>query len=295
MLADFKQTLVAGASNQVGYFLLPRLQAAGHSVIALSRQVPRESSTGIDWQQCDLRTETPHVNQACNLIFVAPLTLLVPLLQRLGNNVQRVIAFSSTSRFTKAASDSAVERAVAQQLADAEQAALEYCAQQQIPCTLFRPTLIYGCGRDKNVSFIVRFIQRFGFFPLLGQGQGLRQPVHADDLAQACVSALANPRTFDRIYNLSGGETLSYRAMLEVIFQRLHRSPRIVVLPAALFAFSIRLLKALPSFSHLTPAMANRMNQDLCFDHQSAVDDFQYQPRAFSHSDLGFNSDMRPS
>ncbi len=97
------------------------------------------------------------------------------------------------------------------------------CEALGIAWTLFRPTLVYGCGRDGNITFIASCIRRFGFFPLAGGGRGLRQPVHAADLAQACADALDNPRTHAKAYNLSGGSTVTYRQMAEAVFRQLGR------------------------------------------------------------------------
>ena len=101
---------------------------------------------------------------------------------------------------------------------------------------ILRPTLIYGLGQDKNISEIVRLIRRFGFFPLVGQAKGLRQPVHAEDVATACLSALEKTDVVNRAYNLSGGETLSYREMINRVFTALGRRPRLI--PYRSLAFS---------------------------------------------------------
>ncbi|OUD15705.1 NAD-dependent epimerase/dehydratase family protein [Thioflexithrix psekupsensis] len=290
-----KITLVAGASNQIGYFLLPRLLAAGQRVIALSRHAmpsdpfpEAKKYSHWQWQVCDLARDTPQLSEAFGLIFAAPLPLLVPLLQRLENkNIVRVIAFSSTSRFSKIDSPYFKEQQIAQQLADAEMALTQYTKQHHLPCTILRPTLIYGCGRDKTVTVMAHFIRRFGFFPMVGSGEGLRQPVHADDLAQACVTIYAHTRTFGQSYNLSGGETLTYRAMVEKIFFDLKRSPRIISISPHLFSLAIRIVRYWPKYAYLTPTMVQRMNHDLCFNHDVAHLDFGYQPRLFQSSDLG--------
>ena len=87
---------------------------------------------------------------------------------------------------------------------------------------------------DRNVTMIARFIRRFGFFPLVGNGKGYRQPVHADDVAAACLMVLNRPITFNRNYNLSGGQTLTFREMVEAIFLALDKKPRIVSIPLIL-------------------------------------------------------------
>ena len=150
--------------------------------------------------------------------------------------------------------------------------------------TIFRPTLVYDGVRDKNVMVIARFIRRFGFFPLLGDGAGLRQPVHADDLAEACLMALDQPATFERAYNLSGEETLSYRQMVEKIFGSLGKPARFLIIPAWLFRAAIRVVMLLPGKRNMTPEMATRMNADLCFDHADATRNFGFSPRPFLSS-----------
>ena len=121
---------------------------------------------------------------------------------------------------------------------------------------ILRPTLIYGRGRDKNISEMARFIRRFGFFPIFGQAEGLRQPVHAEDVAGACVAALETSAATNRMYYLSGGETLSYREMTGRIFSVLGRHPRLLHVPLGLFRFAVACLRWLPRYRNWSVAMA---------------------------------------
>jgi nucleoside-diphosphate-sugar epimerase len=116
--------------------------------------------------------------------------------------VRRLIAFSSTSAATKADSAEPEERAVAARLRDGEAAVQAFCDARGVAWTVFRPTLIYAEGRDANVSRLARLIARWRVFPLAGEGRGRRQPVHAEDLALACLQALDRPETFGRRYDL---------------------------------------------------------------------------------------------
>lgn len=278
---------VTGATNQIGQFLLPRLQATGFLITAFSRQ-QHVNTNDIRWQSLDLSVsldilhlsdESPQV-----LFHLAPLPLLPSLLTHLATRIpfKHIVAIGSTSCFTKANSPDRKERRIARQLRDAEMAIMAIAQQYNLTWTLLRPTLVYGCGQDKNITFIARFIHRFGFFPLVGQGAGLRQPVHADDIALACLQAYATPKAHNQAYNLSGGQTLSYRDMVETIFRYLGKQPRILPIPLPIFQFTTRCFNRLPAFSHLSTAMIARMNQDLCFDHTAAQRDFGYQPRRFN-------------
>jgi nucleoside-diphosphate-sugar epimerase len=281
-----RRIIVTGATSIIARFLLPRLLETGYEVFAISRNhvENRLSGNKLSWQVADISDpdQLPKVDGA-TLIHLAPLWLLPPLLPVLESlRTRRVIAFGSTSMFSKANSADSGERELAARLSVAEEDIKKTCGALGIDWTVLRPTLVYDCERDKNISRIARFIERFGFFPLLGKGTGLRQPVHADDLAKACVSALDRPITFNRGYNLSGGETLTYRQMVERIFCSLGKPVRIVTVPASAYYLGIQLMGLLFDKRNLNPEMANRMNADLCFAHTEATCDFGFTPRLFS-------------
>ncbi len=272
--------IVAGASSLVGRHLLPRLRAAGLSVIAFSRS-EQPSEPGVVWRVHDIDQGWPPDLLLDGAIYVhlAPLWKLDALLgdlrsQRLG----RIVAFSSTSVLSKAHSPDPAEQRLVSLLADSE-SRLQHSG---LPFTVIRPTLIYGAGRDKNVAQIARLIRRIGFFPLIGEGRGLRQPVHADDLAAAVVAISARPATLGQVYELSGGETLSYREMVRRISLAVGKSPRILQVHPALFALALRMARVLPRFRHLNMEMVWRMNENLVFSHQLASQAFGYLPRPFT-------------
>ena len=173
------------------------------------------------------------------------------------------------------------EQAFAAEQIAAEAKVAELCEAAHAAWTVFRPTLIYGAGMDRNVVVIARLIRRFGVFPLFGAASGRRQPVHADDLAAACVAALVEPRAFNAAYELAGGETLSYREMVERIFVAEGKTPRFLPVPLAAFRAAMWCVSRIPRFKDFNAEMARRMNEDLVFDTSRAVRDFGFAPRKF--------------
>jgi len=268
--------LITGATGQIGHFLLPLLQ---HESIAISRRF-QQSSKNIQWITADLRAPLNISTEIDCLLHLAGL----PLFPKIP--AQRVIAFSSTSRFTKENSSDLRERKIAQTLIKAEENFVEFCEKNNIKWTLFYPTLIYGAGIDKNITVLSHFIQQWGFFPLLGEAKGLRQPVHAEDLAIACIQILENPQTHFKRYFLTGSDVLTYKQMIAVIFEQLHKKPRFLSLPVKILKLGFQALNLLPQFEYLSPAMLERMNQDLCFSSQMAIDDFGFQARGFKPDKL---------
>jgi nucleoside-diphosphate-sugar epimerase len=277
--------LVIGAASQIGYDLLPQLVEAGHEVVAVSRsQAPRDTR-GAKWLRLDLsdpaRLGTSGI-RARSVVSLAPIRIVPPLIDAFADlGAGRVIAFSSTSRFTKAASADPAERSLAAELLQSEEAVAGRCEARGIDWTIFRPTLVYSPGLDRNVSEIGRFILRFGFFPIVGRGRGKRQPVHAADLAAACAAAIASSEPPARAYNLSGGETLTYRGMVRRIFQAFGRNPRIVTVPPGLLKTAVHVARIVPRLRKLSPELVTRMNTDMCFDHVDAARDLGFQPRQF--------------
>jgi nucleoside-diphosphate-sugar epimerase len=276
---------LTGASSTIGSLLAPLLQHCGMPVHVLGRHSVG-CAEGNAWHFLDLTDKTQDVPaaDADTLIHTASLWLLPGWIEGFhARGVRRLIAFSSTSRFTKQASTSPYELEVVNKLIAAEDHVTLECERLGIAWTIFRPTMIYGgAGGDRNVADIARLICRFGFFPLLGRAGGLRQPVHARDLATACVQSLAAPASYNKTYNLSGGETLAYVDMVRRIFDTLGRQPRFIRIPLTAFRLAVSLARLHPGFAHLTPDMALRMQADLVFDHGEATRDFGYRPGEFS-------------
>ena len=220
-----------------------------------------------------------------NWIWWAPIWVLPDYFSLLETSgARRVVVLSSTSRFTKVGFGDTAENVIAAKLIDSEARVQAWSESRGIEWVILRPTLIYGLGRGKNISEIARFIRRFGFFPVLGRAQGLRQPIHAEDVAAACVSALQAPGAANRAYNISGGETLSYREMVIRVFDALGRRPRLLTVPLWAFRLAVSMLRRLLRYRQWSAAMAERMNSDLVFDHADATRDLGFKPCTFSIS-----------
>ena len=281
MPSPFEQpVLVLGATSLVGRFLLPLAAERGLDVVALSRSPARGGA--VRWMQADLAAPdlASRLPDAPTVLSLSPMWLLPPALEALqAHGMRRLVAFSSTSRFTKVDSSEPSERAVARRLAEAEAATVALCEAHGVGWTLLRPTLIYAEGEDANVSRLAALIRRWRVLPLSGAGEGLRQPVHAADLAAAALAAAESDAAAGRAYDLPGGETLSYRAMAERIFEALGMPPRIVSIPPLLWGVGLQL--ASPLLPGATSAMGERMAQDLVFDGEAAARDFGWAPRPF--------------
>jgi uncharacterized protein YbjT (DUF2867 family) len=258
---------VLGGGSFVALYLLPRLERAGYA----TWRVPRAAATTASLAPGPIRA----------VVALCPIWGLVERLPHLAEaGVRRLVAVSSTSRSSKAASPDPADRAVAARLAAAEEAIAVWAGAHGVRSVILRPTLVYDGVRDSNVTTIAGFVRRWGVFPLVGAGTGLRQPLHADDLAAACVAALAAPEPRP-CYDVSGGETLTYREMIGRIFDTVGRRPRFVHVPRSAVRSLLPLAGWLPHWRGASLAALDRMNEPLVADHAAASRDLNFAPRAF--------------
>ena len=269
-----------GAGGIVGPYLLERLVRAGYTIDCLSRRQAPSLPHGVRWTTIDLKAPGPWRCHPGTIAFcILPLWLVPPVLPCLSA-ARQIIAFGSTNVLTKINSADPHERALARRLRKAERDLATYCEPSNLPWTILRPTLIYGGGRDGNISAIAAFICRFGVFPIPSPARGLRQPVHADDLAHAAVAAVDNKAASNTALNLPGGETLTYREMVRKVFLAMGRRPVIVPLPEWLMSAGAKAFRSLEMVEY-GPEAFRRMNRDLVFDDARARTVLGYAPRPF--------------
>ncbi len=278
-----KTVLVTGATSQVGLSVVKHMIAAGAGVLAISRSDPIAfEHEHLRWLKGDLTDDALHLDGYLVDVVVhcAPLWHLPPTLALLKQaEVARVIAFGSTSVFGKVLSRNSYEQGLVEKLARAERDTLERTAQMGMKCTILRPTMTYGVGLDVNVTSLAKLIGFLNFLPVYPPAVGKRQPVHADDLGSAAVKLVNCTAAYGKAYNVSGGEVLTYRAMLERIFAVCGRRPRIeenTTLP-----FILDMVGVMTRKKHINGEIARRMNDDLMFFHDDAARDFGYYGRRF--------------
>ncbi|EGF89607.1 NAD dependent epimerase/dehydratase family protein [Asticcacaulis biprosthecium C19] len=275
---DTTDILVIGARTLVGR----RLRELVPDATFTSRQDLAGNSLYLDLARPESFRPERRFSQ---VIVTAPIWLVSDALLRhlLSLGMRRLVVFSSTSVFTKDVSDEPAEREVVQRLLGGEARVTAFCKASGVAGTILRPTLIYDEGLDDNVSRIRNLIEKLGFFPVCGAASGLRQPVHARDLARAALQVPPAEATHGKSYNLSGADSLSYRDMVARVFAATGRKPAVVSLPEWLWRVGFGVLQRIRPGQALKQnlAMAQRMNHDLWFDHASAARDFGYAPGPF--------------
>ena len=105
------------------------------------------------------------------------------------SGICRVVFVSSTSIFTKLNAPSKSIRLAAE----------SFIRSSDLDWTILRPTMIYGSQRDRNMSRLIKWIDKIKVLPIFGDGRSLQQPIFVRDLAWSIVEVLDDSSTFLRV------------------------------------------------------------------------------------------------
>ncbi|MEA5463457.1 NAD-dependent epimerase/dehydratase family protein [Leptothoe sp. PORK10 BA2] len=211
--------LVMGGTRFIGVYLTRLLLATGHEVTLLNRG-NRPGPEGVEVVMCD-RTSPDALKTALGgRTFDAiydnngrELSDTQPLIELFGHTVQQFIYVSSAGVYLKS-----------EQMPHMEGDAVDpnsrhkgkhhteaYLKQRGIPFTAIRPVYIYG---PQNYNPLEKwFFDRLSYDrPLMipGNGKAITQLGHCEDLAQAMVAILDNPKAIGQIYNISGERYVTF-------------------------------------------------------------------------------------
>lgn len=275
-----QQVLVLGGGSLVGKYLLPLLAEAGYRGYVVSR---KKTDTGLHFAWLptnEVQDASWHLHDRAVIISLWPIWLLGPIMpQFLG--ASQLITLSSTSLFGKAGSLDKQELELVKKISAAEEVVRVNSETFRIPYTILRPTLIYDCISDQNITFMAKIIKRFGFFMVSGEAQGLRQPIHAQDVAQAVVNSIGNKEAYNKSLNIIGGETVTYFTMIRRVAESLGRPIRIFSFPTFFLKNLLRVVRAM-GLTTLSPSLFDRMNQDLAYNGDESVKILKVTPRDFN-------------
>jgi nucleoside-diphosphate-sugar epimerase len=274
------KVFVTGATGFTGSQTVPLLLDRGWEVHCLYRESSDRSvlpQTEIHWHPGNLENQKKlsEAMQGCDtLANIASLGFghaenIVKSAQAAG--IQRAIFISTTAIFTKLNSQSKLTRLAAE--AAIQNSDLNY--------TILRPTMIYGSQRDRNMYRLIRLLRRFPLIPIFGKGDYLQQPVFVDDVANAILQCLDQPKTIGKSYNIAGKKALTYNEVIDTIATIMNRKIYKLYLPDKIVVKFLRLLEKMKIPFPIKAEQVKRLNENKDFSYEEAQFDFNFQPRSF--------------
>lgn len=269
--------LMTGATGNTGFFVLQRLLSLqpDRPILALVRASSDTAALrqlGVPWHVCDLdvpATYLPQVLAGDMLLETANLRHARTMLPALaGVGVTRAFCVTTTGVFSVHHSYSALYREIEQEMRDSS-----------VAVTLLRPSMIYGNERDHNMHKLLRFIAKFPFYPVFGNGRAKMQPVHVEDLAEGIAQAVAGNVYGE--FNLAGPLALPYKQIIDEAFRAVGRRGVMVFIPVGPIALLAGLLERVPRFP-VKREQVIRLQEDKAFDIAGSRRELHYAPRSFA-------------
>ncbi len=253
---------ILGGTGFVGRRLAARLSAAGHEILVLTRHRERHKDLlvlptvrlveGSVRNAALLRREFRGQDAVINL---------VGILNERGRSSHEFdqVHVGLPQTVIQACRDSGVQRLLHMgALGAAEDAPSEYLRSKArgeslvmaagrtgLQVTVFRPSVIFG----RDDSFTNRFVRLLRAIPLvfpLACPESRLQPVHVEDVVQAMVRALGDPRTYGQGYNLCGPRVYTLREIVGYLAAAARVPRRIIALNDSLSRLQAVLLGFAP-------------------------------------------------
>lgn len=151
-------------------------------------------------------------------------------------------------------------------------------SQDRMRWTIIRPTLVYDENGGIEFMKYLEFLKRFPVVPFIGRGQALKNPVHTEDIMEGLIAIAGNPRTYGKVYAMSGGEAISIWELSKLMLRHQGIEKPFVPIPVWTCRALAFLLARLTKNPPLTWQMIAGIIQDANLDHSSATADFGYRP-----------------
>lgn len=256
-MVDKKRILITGATGFLGRPLCASLQQRGWHVTALNRRlqsgpwdqqyafdlnspvVDPEVLTGIDaiihlagiaHDTGFAQTEYAQINVRGSLALA---------LMSVGAEVKRFIYISST-RVVSVLNNLETTDYYAYSKYDAELGLRKISAEQNLPLTIVRPSLVYGAGLKGNLSSLLTAILH-GWIPPLPETEGGVSMIATEDLISALITILENETTIRKTYSLDDGEVYNPRRIYRDTRNHLQKSIPDWSIPISVLATAAKL------------------------------------------------------
>ena len=286
--------LVTGATGHVGARLLARLEDDGHDVRAMARDPDRVRRTST-------RTELAR-GDVLDRSTLGPALQDVETAYYLAHSLGSSGSFSDDDRraaenFGDAAADAGVERLVyLGGLGEGDDLSEHLASRQEVgdilasrvPTIEFRASIVIGPG-SLSFEMVRLLVDNVPAMVLPDWVENVAQPIAIDDVIEYLVAALDVPVEGHRVYEIGGGDRVSYREVLAEYARQTGKSLAAVSVPVPSLPVSIadipEAVAALaPERLRSGAALVESLRFQTAADDDDARRDFGVEPRGLAEA-----------
>lgn len=278
--------LITGSTSQLGEVLVKKLIEKNEKIRCFVREtsnVQNLKHENVEFVYGDFKDNKSIAEAVKNIDYLIHIggiwhgETFLKALDSQSNSVKKAVFVGSTSRFQKVNSNDPKEIGLVRDMTKAE----AYINGSKQKTIIIRPTMLYGIDKDKNIYTLIKFMNKYRFFPIIGAGTGFKQPVHVNDVADAIILSMYKENLCKNEYNIPGASPIEYNQIIKLIKNNLNKRIFVIHVPAALARFGFHLYKIIKPKTFINVEMINRVNKSYTFDYDEAQKDFDYKPMSF--------------
>lgn len=275
--------LVVGGSGFLGGYVLRAAARHGHQVLALARSPAAAHAVAGDGAQ-PIAGDLDDARTLDEAFAAARCEALVCVASLGYGHGPGIVAAAEEAGIPRAVfvSTTAVTTALHPPTKQIRLAAERQILGCGLDWTILRPTMIYGAAGDRNLSRLLRLLNRVPVLPVPGTGTCLHQPVHVADAAAAVLAAVQRPAAVGSLYNVAGPEPLPFTELLHTCARAVGSGTRLVQVPLAPLVTMARGYERLSRHPRIRAEQLLRLGEDKAFAIDDAIRDLGYAPRSFA-------------
>ena len=289
-MTNISSTTLFGGTGFIGRYIVQRLAQAGSLVRLPTRDIDKAlplKVTGEVGQITPILCSTRDDAAIAEAMRGADTLInLLGILFEKGSNSFQCIHVETAARLARIAREQGVKNFVHFSALGADsqskssyarsKAAGEAAVRTFFPeAIILRPSIVFG-PEDGFFNLFASLARFAPALPLIGGGHSKFQPIYVGDVADAVMSALRNPTSAGKTYQLGGGTIYSFRALMELMLSETARKNTLVNLPWGIASLMASAMELLP-----TPLLTRDQVELL------KTDNVIHDPSALNLGDLG--------
>jgi len=291
------RVVITGGSGFVGTHLTRALADSGHQVVVVSRGTrrrPRRSN--VSFVKADLADSPVPLDVFSGADVVIH---LVGIIRERGKQTFRRINAGAAERVADAAARANVPHLIHQSALGADPdprypylaskwQGEEFVRGSGVPCTVLRPSLIYGPG-DGFFTLIAKLVKLNPVVPIPGDGQALFQPISIGDVVR-CHQIAIERGPDGTVHEIGGPQHFTYEDLVLTVKRSLGLYRFTAHVPVrAMLPLAYVMDKVLPR-PPVTPVQLRLLERNNITRLDSVMRAFDFQPERFTDN-LGYLGD----